>query len=96
MLGDSHGNVIHLGERECSLQRRHQKVIEEAPSPLLDTASRASMGRAAVDAAKAVGYTGAGTVEFIVDADLGGRERHRLLLPGDEHPAPGRAPGHRG
>ncbi len=68
VLGDSHGNVIHLGERECSLQRRHQKVIEEAPSPLLDTASRASMGRAAVDAA-AVGYTGAGTVEFIVDAD---------------------------
>jgi acetyl-CoA/propionyl-CoA carboxylase biotin carboxyl carrier protein len=69
VLGDAYGNVIHLGERECSLQRRHQKVIEEAPSPLLDTASRASMGRAAVDAAKAVGYTGAGTVEFIVDAD---------------------------
>jgi acetyl-CoA/propionyl-CoA carboxylase biotin carboxyl carrier protein len=69
VLGDSYGDVIHLGERECSLQRRHQKVIEEAPSPLLDTASRASMGRAAVDAAKAVGYTGAGTVEFIVDAD---------------------------
>jgi acetyl-CoA/propionyl-CoA carboxylase biotin carboxyl carrier protein len=69
ILGDAHGNVIHLGERECSLQRRHQKVIEEAPSPLLDTASRASMGRAAVDAAKAVGYTSAGTVEFIVDAD---------------------------
>ncbi|MCA0144098.1 biotin carboxylase N-terminal domain-containing protein [Blastococcus sp. LR1] len=73
VLGDSHGNVIHLGERECSLQRRHQKVIEEAPSPLLDTAMRASMGRAAVEAARAVGYTGAGTVEFIVDADPGGR-----------------------
>jgi acetyl-CoA/propionyl-CoA carboxylase biotin carboxyl carrier protein len=69
VLGDAHGNVIHLGERECSLQRRHQKVIEEAPSPLLDTSMRASMGRAAVEAAKAVGYTGAGTVEFIVDAD---------------------------
>jgi acetyl-CoA/propionyl-CoA carboxylase biotin carboxyl carrier protein len=69
VLGDTHGAVIHLGERECSLQRRHQKVIEEAPSPLLDTAMRASMGRAAVEAAKAVGYTGAGTVEFIVDAD---------------------------
>ena len=69
VLGDAYGNVIHLGERECSLQRRHQKVIEEAPSPLLDTAMRASMGRAAVEAAKAVGYTGAGTVEFIVDAD---------------------------
>jgi 3-methylcrotonyl-CoA carboxylase alpha subunit len=69
VLGDAHGNVIHLGERECSLQRRHQKVIEEAPSPLLDTAMRASMGGAAVEAARAVGYTGAGTVEFIVDAD---------------------------
>ncbi|MGY1718386.1 acetyl/propionyl/methylcrotonyl-CoA carboxylase subunit alpha [Blastococcus sp. SYSU DS0552] len=69
VLGDAHGNVIHLGERECSLQRRHQKVIEEAPSPLLDTGMRATMGRAAVEAAKAVGYTGAGTVEFIVDAE---------------------------
>ncbi|MCF6742767.1 acetyl/propionyl/methylcrotonyl-CoA carboxylase subunit alpha [Blastococcus sp. KM273128] len=72
VLGDAHGTVIHLGERECSLQRRHQKVIEEAPSPLLDTSMRASMGRAAVEAAKAVGYTGAGTVEFIVDADRPG------------------------
>jgi acetyl-CoA/propionyl-CoA carboxylase biotin carboxyl carrier protein len=61
--------VIHLGERECSLQRRHQKVIEEAPSPLLGVAQRAAMGRAAVEAARAVGYTGAGTVEFIVDAE---------------------------
>jgi acetyl-CoA/propionyl-CoA carboxylase biotin carboxyl carrier protein len=69
VLGDAHGNVIHLGERECSLQRRHQKVIEEAPSPLLDPAMRARMGTAAVEAARAVGYTGAGTVEFIVDAD---------------------------
>jgi acetyl-CoA/propionyl-CoA carboxylase biotin carboxyl carrier protein len=72
VLGDGFGNVIHLGERECSLQRRHQKVVEEAPSPLLDTAMRASMGRAAVEVAKAVGYTGAGTVEFIVDAEAGG------------------------
>ncbi len=69
VLGDTHGSVVHLGERECSLQRRHQKVIEEAPSPLLTPQMRAAMGAAAVDAAAAVGYTGAGTVEFIVDAD---------------------------
>ncbi|MCU1603729.1 MAG: Carbamoyl-phosphate synthase chain ATP-binding protein [Modestobacter sp.] len=75
VLGDTYGTVVHLGERECSLQRRHQKVIEEAPSPLLDAAGRAAMGSAAVEAARAVGYTGAGTVEFIVDADSGGRGR---------------------
>src|SRR3712207_831649 len=69
VFGDAHGTVVHLGERECSLQRRHQKVIEEAPSPLLTTGMRARMGGAAVEAARAVGYTGAGTVEFIVDAD---------------------------
>src|SRR4051794_9515120 len=67
VMADTHGNVIHLGERECSLQRRHQKIIEEAPSPLLTPAQREAMGAAAVEAARAVGYVGAGTVEFIVD-----------------------------
>ena len=68
ILADSQGTTVHLGERECSLQRRHQKVVEEAPSPLLDAATRARIGAAAVETARAVGYTGAGTVEFIVSA----------------------------
>jgi len=69
VLGDEHGRVVSLGERECSLQRRHQKVVEEAPSPVVDAALRRKMGEAAVKAAAAVGYTNAGTVEFLLDAN---------------------------
>lgn len=70
VLGDQHGNIIHLFERECSVQRRHQKVVEEAPSAILTPEIRAEMGRCAVDVARACGYYGAGTVEFIVDDQL--------------------------
>ena len=72
VFADTHGNVVHLGERDCSAQRRRQKVIEESPSPFVDAAMREAMGRDAVAAARAVGYVGAGTVEFIVDE----RRRH--------------------
>jgi acetyl/propionyl-CoA carboxylase alpha subunit len=71
VFGDSHGNVVHLFERDCSLQRRHQKVIEEATAPGMPEAMRKAMGEAAVKAAKAVGYVGAGTIEFIADASEG-------------------------
>ncbi len=71
VFGDSHGNVVHLFERDCSLQRRHQKVIEEAPAPGMDAATRAAVCDAAVKAAKAVNYEGAGTIEFIADASEG-------------------------
>jgi len=71
VFGDGHGNVVHLYERDCSLQRRHQKVIEEAPAPGMDAATRAAVTSAAVKAAQAVNYVGAGTVEFIADASAG-------------------------
>lgn len=67
ILGDGHGNVVHLGERECSIQRRHQKIIEESPSPIVDDAMRTAMGDAALALARAMGYQSAGTVEFLVD-----------------------------
>ena len=69
LIADRHGNIVYLGERECSIQRRHQKVIEEAPSPFMDDDTRKAMGEQAVALARAVNYTSAGTVEFIVDAD---------------------------
>ncbi|MFG1647502.1 biotin carboxylase N-terminal domain-containing protein [Amycolatopsis sp. NPDC049252] len=69
ILGDTHGEVVHLFERECSIQRRYQKIVEECPSPAVDDALRAELGAAAVAAGKAIGYTGAGTVEFVLDQD---------------------------
>ena len=69
IMGDSFGNVVHLGERDCSIQRRHQKLLEEAPSPAIDAETRKEMGAAAVRAAKAINYEGAGTCEFLLDHD---------------------------
>ena len=77
IFGDTHGNIVHLGERECSAQRRYQKVFEETPSPFVTPELRAKMGEAAVAAARAIDYVNAGTVEFIVEAQgcAGGAER---------------------
>ena len=88
VIGDTHGTVLHLFDRECSVQRRHQKVVEEAPAVLVPESVRADMWEAAVSVARAVGYVGAGTVECLVDVE-------RFLLPRDEHAAPGRARRHR-
>ncbi|TMP91829.1 MAG: acetyl-CoA carboxylase biotin carboxylase subunit, partial [Verrucomicrobia bacterium] len=69
IVADSHGHIVHLGERDCSIQRRNQKVIEECPSPLMTSGLRRKMGNAAVKLAKSVGYENAGTIEFLVDQD---------------------------
>ena len=71
VFADEHGNVVHLGERECSVQRRHQKVIEESPCVGIDEVKRAELCAAAVRLASEIGYVGAGTVEFLLDADSG-------------------------
>ena len=87
VLFDEHGNGVYLGERDCSLQRRHQKILEESPSPRVSPELRKALGEAALKGARAVGYKNAGTVEFLVDKD------DRFLLYGDEYPDSGGAPG---
>jgi propionyl-CoA carboxylase alpha chain len=83
LLGDAHGHAVYLNERECSIQRRHQKVIEEAPSPFISDETRKAMGEQAVALAKAVKYQSAGTVEFVVGKD------QKLLFFGNEYPPSG-------
>ena len=88
VLGDEHGNVISLGERECSIQRRHQKLLEESPSPQVTADDCGAQIGAACKTLSAIGYQNAGTIEFLMDED------RRLLLHRDEHAHPGRASGH--
>ena len=89
ILADCYGNAIHLGERDCSIQRNHQKMIEESPSAVIDEELRSRMGQAAVQAAKAAGYTNAGTIEFLLERD------GQLLFYGDEYADSGGAPSDR-
>jgi len=92
IMADMHGQCIHLGERDCSVQRRHQKIIEESPSPAVSAALRAQLGQAAIALAQSAGYVGAGTVEFLLDEAQADKP---FLSDGDEHPAAGGAPGDR-
>ena len=85
IFGDAHGRVVHLYERECSIQRRHQKIVEESPSPAVGGALREAICEAAVAAGEAIGYVSAGTVEFLL------ARLRRVLLPRGEHAPPGRA-----
>ncbi len=94
VLGDQHGNILYLNERECSIQRRHQKVVEEAPSPFVTPEMRKAMGEQAVALARAVGYYSRGHGR--ADRQRRRRQRQELLLPRDEHAAAGRASGDRG
>ena len=94
VLGDQHGNILYLNERECSIQRRNQKVVEEAPSPFVTPEMRKAMGEQAVALARAVGYYSRGHGR--ADRQRRRPERQELLLPRDEHPAAGRASGDRG
>ena len=89
VFGDQHGNIVYLGERDCSVQRRHQKVVEEAPCPVMTPELRRAMGEAAVKAAARVNYVGAGTVEFLLDAS------GEFFFLGNEYPPAGGTPGHR-
>ena len=94
VFGDSHGDAVHLFERDCSLQRRHQKVVEEAPAPGISEAMRSALGEAAVRAARAISYEGAGTIRVYRRCVRWSRKR-ALLFHGNEHPPAGRAPGYR-
>ena len=87
-MADKFGNVIHLGERDCSIQRNHQKLIEESPCAIMSDALRQKMGEAAVNAAKAAGYVNAGTIEFLL-------EKPAVLFYGNEYPYSGGASGNR-
>ena len=89
IMGDSKGRVCHLSERDCSIQRRHQKLVEETPSPFMTSKLREAMGKAAAKAAESIKYEGAGTIEFLVD------KHRKLLFYGDEYPHSGGASYHR-